>query len=155
MRQQQRQRRVIPRRGSGNFHEPANISQLCCFSVFLGSLGLSRPANSKVLLSCREMLWPWRLSHSAWEHQGQSKGLSSTSPGVLPQGSWQILVILNCLCLHTTSRTLTKTTLSLGGGIRVGTEELSAPSQTIHSHFPDRLAPVVHVTQGCICADTS
>lgn len=86
MNTRQQQKRVIPRRGFGNFHEPANISQLPCCSVFLGFLGFSRPANSKVLLSCKEMLRLWRLSYSAWRHQGQSKRLSSPSPGVLPAG---------------------------------------------------------------------
>lgn len=84
MNTRQHQRRVIPRRGFGNFREPANISQLCCCSVFLVFLGFSSPANSKVLFFCKEMLWPWRLSYSAWRHQGQSKRLSSPSPGVLP-----------------------------------------------------------------------
>lgn len=40
-----------------------------CHTLFLVSLGCSRPASSTALSSCREMLWPWRPSNAAWEHR--------------------------------------------------------------------------------------
>lgn len=70
----QQQRRVIPRRGFGNFHEPANISQLPFCSVFLGFLGFSRLQTAKYCSPVRKCSGPGDCPTQPGDTKAKARG---------------------------------------------------------------------------------